>query len=120
MKLIICVLALGSIFLFSSGASAQDTAGMTKAEIRRMDSLALAKSVKAQDQKTITDLKSEKNDSKVKAKEASRVKNEADDAARSSKQAYKAERKAQKARNQADAQAKKAAKSREKSDRNQD
>lgn len=117
-KLIICVLTLGSIFLLSNGASAQEPAGMRKAELRRLDSLELARAVQLKDQKTITDLKSERSDSKVKAKEASRVKNEADDAAKNSRQAYKSERKAQKARKQADAQAKKAAKSRAKSDRN--
>lgn len=117
-KVLICVLTLGSILLFSSGASAQEPAGMRKAELKRLDSLDLARGVQLKDQKTITDLKSEKNDSKVKAREATRVKNDADDAAKASRQAYKAERKAQKARKQADAQAKKAAKSREKSDKN--
>jgi hypothetical protein len=124
-KLIVCAVVMGAALLVTSQVSAQDESDkMTKAEFRRADSLELANKNeqlrirKNTDAKSISDLKSERRDSKVKAKEADRVKKEADDAAKQSKNAYKAERKAQNARKRADAQAKKALKSREKSDQN--
>jgi hypothetical protein len=125
MKLVMGTLALGAALLMTTQVSAQEEPSkMTKAEYKRQDSLALVRNNELRkvqvktDAKSMSVLKNEQTDSKVKAKEADRVKKEADDAAKQSKNAYKTERKAQKARKQADAQAEKALKSREKSDKN--
>jgi len=71
--------------------------------------------IKTQDKKdasNLSELKSQKEDTQVKANEAQKVEREANDAAKQSNNAYKSEKKAQKARNKADKQAKKAAKAR--------
>jgi hypothetical protein len=73
----------------------------------RKDSL--AKVEKIVDADNLSELKSERNDTKAKAKEAQRVERNASDAAREARIAYQTERKAQKARQKADRQAKKAA-----------
>jgi hypothetical protein len=118
---IICVLTLGTSLLMTGEAIGQEPTKMTRAEHQRLDSLMVTfKNDQADDQKTkdaksISDMKTKKNDAKAKAKEAKRVKAEADDAAKQSRKALSAERKAQHARKQADAQLIKADKSRVKS-----
>lgn len=121
-----CALLLPVMFLFIGPcASAQDTTARSREDNARIDSLAKAynqqEAVKDKDRKNsenLSDLKSEKRETKAKAKEAQRVESEANDAARESKIAYRQEKKAQRAREQADRQAKKAAKARIKSNKN--
>lgn len=96
----------------SIGAIAQDSA-TRKA---RTDSLARVEQRKNSD--NLSDLKSEKTDTRAKAKEAQRVERNANTAARESRNAYRTEQKAQKSRKKADRQAKKAARSRVESDNN--
>jgi hypothetical protein len=114
------------MFLFIGHcAIAQDSTTRRYGEDARIDSMARAyheqEAVKYQDRKdsdNLTDLKSEKRETKTKAREAQRVERDANDAARESKLAYRREKKAQKAREQADKQSRKAAKARIKSDKN--
>lgn len=124
-KIVMYVLVLPAMFLFIGHcAIAQDpTAGSQ--DNARIDSMATTynkqQAVEDQDRKNadnLSDLKSEKRETKAKAKEAQRVEGEANDAARESKIAYRQEKKAQKAREQADKQSKKAARARTKSDKN--
>lgn len=111
-------------FSISHRATAQDSKEGYN-DNARIDSLAQAadqKETAKEDQRknseNLSDLKSEKKDTRAKAKEAQRVEREANDAARESKMAYRKEKKAQRAREQADRQAKKAAKARTISDEN--
>jgi hypothetical protein len=106
-------------------AAAQDSTARTHEENVRIDSLAKVynkseadKVERRKDSEQLSDLKSDKNETKAGAKEAKRVENDANDAARESKLAYRQEKKAQKARERADKQAKKAAKAKTKSDNN--
>ena len=120
-KVVMCAWVLPVMFLFIGHCTiAQD-----HAEDSKIDSLATAsnqkQAVEDQDRKNaenLSDLKSEKMETRATAKEAQRVEDEANDAARESKIAYRQEKKAQKARQQADKQSKKAAQARTKSDKN--
>jgi hypothetical protein len=122
-KIVMYALLLPAMFLFIGHcAIAQDSTARSN---ERIDSLAnaydqqeTAKADQRKNTETLSDLKSEKKETKAKAKEAQRVENEANDAARESKIAYRQEKKAQRAREQADRQAKKAARARVKSDKN--
>lgn len=73
---------------------------------------------KAEDAASIRELKEERAETRMKAREAQRVEREANNAATESRNAYRAEKKAQKARLKADAQAKKASRARDRSDQN--
>lgn len=73
---------------------------------------------KAEDAASIRELKEERAETRMKAREAQRVERDANDAATESRNAYRAEKKAQKARLKADAQAKKASRARDRSDQN--
>jgi hypothetical protein len=125
-KIMMYALLLPVMFLsISYHVAAQDTRTENYDDNARIDSLAkaygqqeTAKEERRKDSDNLSDLKSEKNDTKEKAKEAQRVGDEADDAARESKIAYRQEKKAQRAREQADKQSKKAAKARAKSNKN--
>jgi hypothetical protein len=86
---------------------------MIETRVMAQDSTARAK-----DREVLHDLKSEKTETQVNAKEARRVERDATTAARESKNAYRSEKKAQKARKQADRQGKKAVKARATSDNN--
>lgn len=70
------------------------------------------------DDNTMADFRHDRKRTKAKAKEAQRIQNEANAAARESKYALKSERRAQKARKDANRQAEKASDARNKSDRN--
>jgi cell shape-determining protein MreC len=125
-KIMMYVLLLSAIFfLVSHRAKAQDSTARSHTESALIDSLSKAyneqetsKYERRKNSENLSDLKSEKKATKAKAKEAQRIENEANDAARESKIAYRQEKKAQRAREQADKQAKKAAKARTKSDKN--
>ena len=108
------MLLTGLFFTISHRTTAQDSSY----ETARIDSLAKVQLDKREDAKNLSDLKSERKATKAKAKEAQRVVDDADDAARESKIAYRKEKQAQKSREQADKQARKAAKARRKSDKN--
>lgn len=113
-------LVLSVMFLsISHFAAAQDGGDA------RIDSLAkvyvkqeTAKDEQRKNSDNLSDLKSDRKETRAKAKQAKRVAADADGAARESKMAYRKERKAQKARKQADKQTKKAADARTKSERN--
>lgn len=111
-------LAVGCSALVASNALAQDLPALTGGEY--LDSLAAARNIqkieKTADAKTLSDLKDEKSDAKLQAKEAQRVETNASNSAKASKNAYKSEKKAQKARRQADADAKKAGQAKKKVD----
>lgn len=66
----------------------------------------------------LSDLRTEKNEARTRARTAQRIENDASDAAKESRSAYRQEKKAQRARAQADKQTKKAAKARAKADSN--
>ena len=116
------IVAAGSLATFELFAQSDTT--MSKVEYDRMDSLeAVYKRDEAQTQKAkeadaISDAKSEQVETQAKAKEAERIDDEAQDAAKQSKAALKTEKKAQKLRKNADKQADKAKAAREKSDLN--
>jgi hypothetical protein len=125
-KIMMYALLVPVMFLFTGHcATAQDSTARSNEENVRIDSLAKAynqteasKDERRKNSENLSDLKSEKKNTKAKAREAQRVENEANDAERESKIAYRQEKKAQKAREQADKQAKKAANARTKSDKN--
>jgi hypothetical protein len=73
---------------------------------------------KKNDADNISDLKVEREKTKMKAREAQRVERDANDAAVESRNAYRTEKKAQRSRKKADAQAKKALRARDKSNKN--
>ena len=119
-------LLLPVMFLFIDHcAIAQDRTTRSQEDSARIDSLATAYNEEqaAEDRdkrhsENLSDLKSEKRDTKAKAREAQRVEGDANDAARQSKIAYRQEKKAQKAREKADKQSKKAEHARAKSEKN--
>ena len=125
-KILMYVLLFCAMFLLVSyNAKAQDSIARSDEENAVIDSLAreynqreTSKNEQRKNSEHLSDLKSEKKDTRAKAKEAQRVENEANDAARESKIAYRQEKKAQRARVQANKQAKKAANARTKSDKN--
>ena len=112
-------------FSISYSVAAQDLTATSHDDNVRVDSLANSynqqETAKEQERKNSgnrLDLKSEKRETKAKAKEAQQIEDEANDAARESKMAYRKEKKAQRARERADKQSKKAAKARTISDKN--
>ena len=119
-------LLLPVIFFFISySVAAQDLTAMSYDYNARVDSLAnaykqqeTANEQERKDSENLSDLKSEKRETKATAKEAQRVEGEANDAARESKMAYRKEKKAQRTREHAEKQSKKAAKARTISDKN--
>lgn len=122
-KKIILIAALGGLSVLSPAAYGQENNEISKVEIARNDSLETAfqkeKQVqKTNDENTIADFRSDKKETKAKAKEARRVNKEAKIAARESRAAWKSERRAQKSRRQADKQAEKASSARIRSDKN--
>jgi hypothetical protein len=125
-KILMYVLPLPLIFFsISHCVTAQDSTTRSYEDNARIDSLANAynqqEAVNVQDRKNaenLSGLKSDKRETKAKAREAQRAEGEANDAARESKIAYRQEKKAQKAREQADKQSKKAAHARTRSDKN--
>jgi hypothetical protein len=122
-KKIITVVAVSAASLFSYELLAQDTP-IGSSEYKRMDSVQTVyerdqvQTQKSEDLQRLKDAKSERSETKAKAKEADRIEDEANDAAKQSKNALKAEKKAQKLRKEADEQSKKAEEARDKSDRN--
>jgi hypothetical protein len=131
-KRIYSLMLLGLCFLTANHAMAQGPESSKQELNVRMDSLVRGydaqerkkksdEAIKTQDKtdaETLSELKSQKKDTKVKANEAQKVERNANDAARESHNAYKSEKKAQKARNKADKQSKKAEKARDVSDDN--
>jgi hypothetical protein len=124
MNKMLCVVLLGlcAMTVVNEAVAQEPRRKLTKAEEDRIDSLKAsydANELKSQkDEKTLSDLKTEKADTRVKEKEAQRIENDARDAARESRSAYRTEKKAQRSRQKADKQAKKAAKARSTSDAN--
>ena len=123
-KTVIVAMTVGCSVLMSSRAIAQDPPALKRADQQHLDSLTREfekereeRAIKENEGKTLSELKTDSQDTEAKAKEAGRVKDNADDAALQSKDAYRAEKKAQKMRRKADAQAKKAAKAKAKADR---
>jgi hypothetical protein len=131
-KLMYSLMLLGLSFVMTNHAMAQSPDSPSPEMNTRIDSMDRVHdaedrkqksddAIKTQDKKdaeNLSELKSQKADTRVKANEAQKVEREASDAAKESKNAYKSEKKAQKARNKADKQAKKAAKARSISDNN--
>ena len=123
-KNVLSFLTLTAASLFTFQAFAQSESSMSKREYDRMDSSQAAykrdqvQTQKTKDAEVISDMKSERRDTKAKAKESSRIDNEAQDAAKQSKKSLRSEKKAQKQRKQADKQAEKAEAARDKSDLN--
>ena len=130
-KLMYFLMLFGMSFLMTTHSMAQSSESSNPEANARIDSLGRVydaqlrkekdEAIKNQDKKdavNLSDLKSQKKETKAKANEAQKVERDANDAARESNNAYKAEKKAQKARNKADKQAKKAAKARDISDDN--
>jgi Skp family chaperone for outer membrane proteins len=124
-RLIYALLLPAICFCITYSATAQNSNGISYDENARVDSLAdanakdeVAEDLKRQNSKNLSELKSEKRESKAKAKEAQRVEDDANHAARESKIAYRKEKKAQRVREQADKQSKSAQKARTKSDKN--
>lgn len=123
-KTVIVAMTLGCGVLITSRAVAQDPPALRKSDQQHLDSLTREfekqreqRAIEENESKTLSELKSDSQDTKAKAKEAGRVKDEADDAALQSKDAYRTEAKAQRMRRKADSQAKKAAKARAKADK---
>jgi hypothetical protein len=121
-KTIIITMSLGITSLFVSRAFAQDSQ-MNQAQRNQRDSVdaATLKEIQVQntkDENRMADAKLDKKQTKAKAKDAQRIENDANDAARQSKYEVRAERRAQKSRKQANKQAEKAAKARDKSNSN--
>lgn len=120
------VLILPVVFLSGSHlAIAQDSTAESRQYDVQIDSVAKVyrqqQAVEAEQRKSaenLSNLKSDKKKTRAKAREAQRVENDANDAARESKIAYRQEKKAQRAREQADRQAKRASIARNKSDNN--
>lgn len=124
-SLVLALILPALVFLNIHDVVAQETAAERAAEKERIDSLVIAidqKEVIEENQREnseeLSNLKSEKRNTKAKAKEAQRIEGEANDAARESKSAYRKEKKAQRTRESADKQSKKAAKARAVSDEN--
>jgi hypothetical protein len=121
-KTIIITMSLAAASLFAGKTFAQDNT-MSQVQRDHQDSVQTAKVTEARlettkDENRMADAKLDRKQTKAKAKNAQRVENEANDAARESKYAVRAERRAQKSRKQANKQAEKAAKARDKSNSN--
>ena len=123
-KTILSFLIVTAASLVTFELFAQPESSMSKVEHERKDSLESihkrdqVQTQKAKDAEAMRDVKSEQAETKAKAKEADRIQDEAQDAAKQSKNALKTEKKAQKLRKQADKQADKAEAARDKSDLN--
>jgi hypothetical protein len=121
-KAIIISMLLAGTSLFASRAFAQES-GMSQQQRSQRDSAEVAtqKEIQVQnnkDENRMASAKLDRKQAKAKAKNAQRVENDANDAARQSKYEVRAERRAQKSRKQANKQAEKAAKARDKSNSN--
>src|SRR5688572_18091356 len=95
------ILTMAAASFFTGQAMAQSSDDMTQAQRDHRDSVEIATRQEAQvqnrkDENKIADAKFDQKETEAKAKEAQRVGDEANDAARQSKNALKAERKAQK------------------------
>lgn len=111
----VSVLALVALLsVVSLCATAQESSAINHAKKESVDSLLRVK--EKQNSDNLSDLKSDRDNTKAKAKEAKRVERNANDAARESDIAYRSELRAQKARKKANKQAKKAARARVQSD----
>jgi hypothetical protein len=121
---IILPLTFCVVTLFTIQASAQEQTQVSKTEETQMDSMKTVyerdqmKTQRELDSDRMTDVRNERGETKAKAKEAQRVENNANEAAKESKDALRAEKKAQKLRRKADKEAESAEDAREKSDRN--
>ena len=114
-----------TLFSFSQRVIAQDSTAISYETDARIDSLVKAydqqeavQDKHREDSENLSELKSQKQETRGKAKEAQRVEADANDAARESKMAYRKEKKAQRTREQADRQAEHAEGARNKSDKN--
>ena len=116
-----------SVVFFSSShqVTAQDSTAAGNQYNAQIDSVAKvyrqqesAKDEQRKNSENLSDLKSDKKETRAKAREAQRIENDANAAARESRVAYRQEKRAQRVREQADKQAKKASKARIKSDNN--
>jgi hypothetical protein len=121
-KTIIMVMSVATASFFTGQALAQDNP-MSQAQRNQKDSVEDATLREAQAQNTkdenrMADAKLDRKQTKAKAKNAQRIENDANDAARESRYAVRAERRAQKSRKQANKQAEKAAEARDKSNSN--
>ena len=122
-KKILSLLIVTAASLFTLELFAQESS-MSKIEYNRMDSLQSvykrdqAQAQKVKDTEAMRDAKTERIETKAKAKETQRIDDEAQYAAKQSKKAQKTEKKAQKLRKQANKQAEKAEAARDKSDIN--
>jgi hypothetical protein len=122
-KTIVITMTIAAASLCTANVNAQDQTQMTRSEHHDQDSLEMASAKEAQVEKTkddnrMADAKLDRKQTRVKAKNAQRIENDANDAARESKYAVRAERRAQRSRKQANKQADKALKARAKSDQN--
>ena len=122
-KTITFTVALGATLLCAGTLSAQNAQVMTREQVYEKDSIDMANLKHEQlEQRNadtrLSDAKTDRKQTKAKARTARRVENEANDAARESKSALRAEKKAQKSRRQANKQADKAEEAIRKSNRN--
>jgi hypothetical protein len=122
-KAIIITLGMSAAIFYAGEVRAQDDSEISKSHQQAKDSLQRISANEARLQKTndetrMTAAKHDKKQTKAKAKNARRIENDANTAARESRSAMRAERRAQKSRRQANDQAEKASKARNKSDRN--
>ncbi len=116
---VMIALALGASTFTAIDAAAQQSSNDRLNE--QLDSSANAKNSeiemqKKSDAQTLSDLKHDRSDTKLEAKEAQRVETNASNSAKASKNAYKSEKKAQKARRHANSNAKKAEQAKRKND----
>lgn len=119
---ILVTASLIGLSFFGSQANAQQNY-MSQSERDQADStkaatVAEAQGQTARDADRMAEVKNDRKRTKAKAKNAQRIENDANAAARESRYAVRAERRAQKSRQQADKQADKAGKARDKSDKN--
>lgn len=120
-KTIIIALTIAMTLTNASKAQAQHEATKDQQRVKDSTDTALAQEVqreKVKDDNRMADAKLDRKETKAKAKNAQRIENEANTAARESRYAVRSERKAQKSRNAANKQAEKAKNARIKSDKN--
>jgi hypothetical protein len=122
-KTIVITMTIAAALFCTTNVNAQEQSQMARSEHHDQDSVEMASLHEAQaekikDDNRMADAKLDRKQTRAKAKNAQRIENDADDAARESKYAVRAERRAQKSRRQANKQADKALKARAKSDQN--
>jgi len=121
LRTVILTFIVSALSLFTCELYAQETNEMSDRQKAASDSIQKAHEMQNKlDRNAIDDAKEAKNETKIKEKEAVRIKRDASDASVQSKKALKMEKNAQKSRRSADQQSKRASDARDKSDNNSD